>query len=194
MTKLRHFSFLTDENIVYSLFVDSDTQALFANAINIKSREDFKDWFHFQLMNHYHEFRMIEMDEKAIGFCYSYDYRTDGTVKTVVCILPEYREKGIGAMGELLFIDELLKTYPIRKVYNHIFSYNKQSLQSNLDGGFQIEGQLKEYRYYNGEYSDLYILSIERNQFYKLHTTTIDYIRRHDKKEVVRKSENSVLW
>lgn len=179
MVLLRELVISTDMPKIFNLFSDSETQFLFINTLQIKSKEDFTDWFRYQLINRYHEFKVIsDKDGNFAGFCYSYDYTTDGTVKTAVCVDKDHRNSGIGAAAEIVFIDELFTKYPIRKVYNHVYAYNKQSLKSNLDGGFAIEGQLKEYRYLNGEYHDMFILAITRKEFYARHEKILNHLRK----------------
>ena len=179
MIILRHVALSMDMDKLFKLYSDLETRFLFTNLLQIKSKDDFCEWFHFQVTNRFHEFRVIEDKGIFAGFCYSYDYQPDGVAKTAVCVSPEYRSSGIGAVGELLFLDELFRMYPIRKIYNHVYAYNENSLRSNLDGGFEIEGQLKEYRFLDGAYHDLFILAITREKFYCLHNDTLNTIRRN---------------
>lgn len=176
MINLRHIELAIDIDKLFNLYADLETRLLFTNLLQIKSKDDFCEWFRFQVTNRFHEIRIIEDNGLFAGFCYSYDYQPDGIVKTAVCVPPEYRNSGIGAIGELLFLNELFRMYPIRKIYNHIYAYNENSLKSNLDGGFEIEGQLKEYRFLDGDYHDLFILAITREKFYDLHKDTIKTI------------------
>lgn len=74
---------------------------------------------------------------------------------------------GIGAMATLSFMKQLFKQYPLRKIYVDIYDYNQESLKSNISAGFEIEGVLKEYRYLNGKYHSLNVLSISRECFEK---------------------------
>ena len=164
MVSLRNIDIGNDINIVYDCFSIYEQQKLISNRVIVKSKEDFKNWFVFQLKNYYHEFRIIEENKVAIGFCYSYDFFQD-ILKTVLYIKPEYQNSGAGVIAELLFLDELFRFYPLRKIYNHVYSYNSQSLKSHFSAGFVKEGVLKEYRYYDGEYHDVYIMSLSRQDF-----------------------------
>lgn len=166
MVTLRKLHIERDIDFIFKVFSDYDEQKLIASRIAVKSFEDFREWFVFQHKHYYHEFRIIEENGEVIGFCYSYDY-ADGNIKTVLHIIAKRQNSGVGAMAELLFLDELFKVYPIRKIYNHIYAYNKQSLNSHISAGFEQEGKLKEYRYFNGEYHDVFIMAITREAFYK---------------------------
>ncbi len=80
---------------------------------------------------------------------------------------------GIGAAMTLCFIDYMFAQYPINKVFFDVYSYNQESLTSNLKAGFILEATIKEYRFYNNTFHDLSILSISRNDFYKRYTNKI---------------------
>lgn len=175
MIKIRNFSVNEDFSTIYDLYSDSEKQALISSRVVVKSKEQFREWLIFQLNNYYHEFRIIELNDESVGFCYSYDCHDD-TVKTALYINDNFQNIGIGAAAELLFIDELFSLYPLRKIYNHVYEYNNQSLSSHFNAGFQTEGILKEYRYYKGKYHNLYILSISKEEFYNLHTKLLKQI------------------
>lgn len=165
MVKLTSFSINDDFAIVFNAFSNENTQALISNRVIVKSKELFRDWLIFQLQNYYHEFKIVDYNNEKIGFCYSYEY-IDGTIKTVMYIKDDYQDSGVGVLAEISFIDYLFNLYPIRKVYNHVYSYNEQSLNSHLKAGFNTEGKLIKYRYYAGHYHDVYILSITKENFY----------------------------
>lgn len=166
MIKLIPFSMIDDFEIVFNAFSNDKTQSLISTKVIVKSKEFFRDWLTFQLQNYYHEFKIVNYNDEKIGFCYSYEY-IDGTIKTVMYIKDDYQSSGVGVLAEITFIDYLFNLYPMRKIYNHVYSYNEQSLNSHLKAGFNTEGKLLEYRYYAGNYHDVYILSITREEFYK---------------------------
>ncbi len=169
---LRNVSIKDDIGFIYRMYADKRMQALISGRVTIKSKEDFREWFLFQLHNYFHEFRVIEMSKEIIGFCYSYAFN-DGVLKTALCIDYPYQKRGLGAAAGLLFLDMLFREYALRKIYSDVYSYNEASLSMHKSGGFSLEGILKDYRYYNGSYHDLNIFSVTREQFYKLHGNTI---------------------
>ena len=89
----------------------------------------------------------------------------------------KYRDVGVGALCGVQFLDELFSNYPLRKIYIDVYDYNKQSLACNLGIGFVEEGCLKGYRYNNGEYHDMHLLSITREKFYE---KAGGFLKRHD--------------
>jgi RimJ/RimL family protein N-acetyltransferase len=104
--------------------------------------------------------------DKRIGYVHNYDFSMrDGRCKLVVFIDESYREFGIGAIAAISFMRKLFDDYPIRRMYLDIYDYNKESLVSNLKAGFKEEGVIKNYRYHDGSFYDLHILSMDRKTF-----------------------------
>lgn len=146
----------------------TDQQSLISRQISITSFESFEHRFVEDLKCFYHVFFVVQNEkEENIGFVYSYDYRvTDGHCSIVVYVDKEYQTTGTGIEASMRFMDYLYKVYPINKIYTYIYQYNDQSLLCNRQAGFIEEGCLKSYRYYNGKYWDLHVLSMERKCFY----------------------------
>ena len=167
---LRKFNSKTDLDKLFDLMINTKDQMLFHGRVQFNSLEDFERWFMGNLSHAYHDFYVISDDEnnKIAGYVYSYEYRHyDGHAKVCVVMAEEYRQVGMGAIIGLRFLNELFSNYPLRKVYIDVYDYNKQSLKSNLDVGFEEEGCLKEFRYENGKYYDMHLLSLTREKFYE---------------------------
>ena len=168
MLKFTHVKISRDLSYLYNIMCITDQQSLISRQINIASFESFEHRFIEDLKYFYHVFFVVQNEkEENIGFVYSYDHRTtDGNCSIVVYIDKDYQTTGAGIESSMRFMDYLFKVYPINKIYTHIYQYNEQSLLCNRQAGFSEEGCLKNYRYHNGKYWDLYILSMERERFY----------------------------
>ena len=156
---------------LYAMMTGED-QYLFSTKLCFHSMDSFGHWLQDHLGNHFHDFYMVrlasagDMSETTIGYVHNYDFSLiDGHCKLSVYIQPAYRQTGLGGIAAALFMQRLFAEYPLRKLYSAIYEYNAESLRSNLAAGFQEEGVLRDYRYYNGAYHDLYYLSITREQF-----------------------------
>ena len=68
----------------------------------------------------------------------------------------------------MIFLNYIFKYYPIRKIFCSLFDYNNISKKVLKTAGFQLEGCLKQYRYFNREYHDMSIYALFRNEFYNL--------------------------
>lgn len=143
---------------------------MFLSYHNSNSLRDFDNWIQDRLKYFYSEFFMIvsRQEQEILGMVYSYEHMLkDGHAKIAVYISPEYRKNGIGAFAAIGFLHHLFSFYPFRRIYCDVYSYNQESLRSLLSCGFERTGCLQEYRYLNGEYHDLELLTISRETFYQ---------------------------
>lgn len=163
--ELRTIEIKKDILEMYSIMQDSD-QYLFSTKLSFNLQEQFEKWFIARLRNEFHDFRVICIDNKAVGFIHNYDFTLqDGHCKLAICINEEWRLTGVGSAAAIMFINELFDRYPLRKIYSTVYDYNLQSLQSNIRAGFVKEGYLEKFRYHNQEWHGMYYLSITREVF-----------------------------
>ena len=159
----------TDLDDVYKMMTGED-QYLFSVRIGVNSEQQFKDWFCERLRCDFHDFYIIadENSGQTIGYVHNYDFSLhNGHCKVVVYIKAQYRDSGIGGFAAIRFMDMLLMRYPLRKLYTAVYDYNQCSLTNNIKAGFTQEGSLEQYRYYDGQYHSLHLLSIDRESFYQ---------------------------
>ncbi len=167
---LKPYNFREDTEDLYGLISNYDEQIMFHSLVCLNSCMEFEQWMIDNFRRVYLDFRVIKDIKNyntTIGYAYAYDYRrNDLNCKLCLFLKKEYRDSGLGAFATIKYMDLLFRCYPIRKIYFDIYDYNKQSLKSNLQAGFIEEGCLKEYRYHNGSFYDLHILSMDRETFY----------------------------
>jgi RimJ/RimL family protein N-acetyltransferase len=96
-----------------------------------------------------------------------------GFTYLTVWLLPSLRtQRGLmpyGLVAAAEAINFAFYHYPIRKIYQHVVKANTGSLSSTQKAA-QTEGVLKAHYFFEGEYHDLVILSIDREtwqQFYE---------------------------
>lgn len=153
---------------LYKMMMGED-QHLFSTKITINSEECFANWLLEHMKSDFHDFFVIADVNKnaSVGYVHNYDFSLkNGNCKIVVYIDAAYRNIGLGGHCAIKFMDYLFSEYPIKKIYVTIYAYNRESLYSNLKAGFMEEGVLEKYRYYNGKFHDLHILSMNRKRFY----------------------------
>jgi len=56
----------------------------------------------------------------------------------------------------------------LRKIKLYVFSFNKRAIRSYEKCGFKTEATLKEELYRDGQYQDVYIMSIFKKDFESL--------------------------
>ncbi len=144
-------------------------QIMFIKTNNFNSMRDFDGWIQDNLKYFFHDFFVIEtLDNEFIGFVYSYDSSMkDGHCKMTVYICEKYRNVGVGAYIGLKFMDHLFTYYPFRRIYCDVYEYNSNSFSSLTQCGLEETGRMREYRYYDGKYYDLILLTITRETFEK---------------------------
>lgn len=163
--KLRTLSVEHDIDFLYMNMMCPE-QYLFSTKIMSNTIHTFRNWLLNQLRSGFHDFYIVEYMNQRIGYVHNYDFSMkDGRCKIVVFIEETYREFGIGAITAICFMKKLFEDYPLRKLYLDIYDYNKESLGSNLKAGFIEEGVIKKYRYHDGKFYDLHILSMDKETF-----------------------------
>lgn len=168
---LKRFDARRDLDFIRISMLESDDRFLFSYSLQINSFQHFEKWFMEQLDGNFHDFFMIytDNDYEPVGYIYSYDFLSaDGHCRICVYIDPMYRLTGIAGIATISFLKMLFVEYPLRKVYFTVFDFNKASLESNLHAGFSEEAVLKKFKYYDGEYYDYHILSMERERFFEV--------------------------
>lgn len=148
-------------------FMTSDDSYLFSSK-KFNSRKSFFDWLYGSIGTVFHDFFCLRVASRTIGFVYSYNFSlVNQNCKILTYIDKDFRNFGVGTFAAVEFINYLFETYPLEKIYTTVFDYNENSLESNFKAGFIEEGELKEYRYYEGKYHSLHYLSITKRQFYE---------------------------
>lgn len=165
-----YLSKLSNDRDLYFLYqaMSSGDQFLYSTQITHNSEKMFYEWIYQRLDHEFHDFYLVKKveDNENIGFVHNYDFSLkDGHCKLVVYISSVLRDTGIGGIAAILFMKQLFKEYPLKKLYSTIYDYNSQSLESNIRAGFKEEGVLKKYRYYDGAYHNLHYLTMTREQF-----------------------------
>lgn len=148
----------------------SEDQYLYSTKLRFYSIQTFQHWLECRLGRDFHDFYIIRDSSglSQIGYVHNYDFSLiDGHCKLVVYIISKYRETGFGGIAAIEFMKTLFFLYPLRKLFSTIYEYNKESLKSNLAAGFELEGIIKDYRYFDGKYHNIYYLSIEKEKFEK---------------------------
>lgn len=152
--------------VVFEWMNNPEDQVLFlANRLD-NCFQDFEGRFHDLLKHFYHDFFIVETDSgEPMGMVYSYDLKSmDRHCKIAIYLSPKWRS-GHGALAAIQLLDYMFCRYPLKRVYCDIYSYNTESLACTLQCGFEEIGRIPEYRYYNGEYHDLVLLTITREEF-----------------------------
>lgn len=108
---------------------------------------------------------VILKNQKYVGTIYSYNLnRTDGYVFVTIYIARPWRNNGYGIQAVAVFLEYLFREFGLHKVYAEAYSYNHESLNALMTGGFVVEGRFRGHRLYCGERFDLLRLALFRGQ------------------------------
>ena len=156
---------------IYKCYQDYESRPLFTNNFNIMSRDEFSDYIDKRINHEFHDFMIIidTITNLPIGFVYTYNFnRQNGYMFFAIYLEENARHSMNVAVTSMIFFNYIFKHYPIRKIYCSLFDYNFISKKVLKIAGFQLEGCLKQYRYFNREYHDMNIYALFRDDFYSL--------------------------
>ena len=162
---------VSDEDFlfIYDIFTDFEEVYLWNNSRNDYTIEGFANDFKRKLNEVYRHFYIISDNKtfRKIGFIFCYNTHTeDGYAYTGTYLISEYRNLLFAAEAGLLYYTHLFKYHNFRKLYSEVYTYNRDSKQFLSSAGFQVEGTLKQHRYYKNEYTDLEIYAVYRDDFF----------------------------
>lgn len=121
----------------------------------IHSKNEFRDWLVRQLHGFYHDLYLLYDKQLVKGYLLSFDYRVyDGHCQIYGCW-----NSGINYDPLRLFIDRLCSEYPLRKIFLKITGKESVLMQSAKEVGFVEEACLKEYKYIEGQFVNMHVLS-----------------------------------
>lgn len=153
-----------DKDALY-LYHEMDRHGLLTNR-NIGTDSEFVSYFEHQLRNYYSDFWIIEdsLRTHQEGFLYTWDYR----VRDGHCHFDYYISSGnqndiqeiIKNTLKMLFIE-----YPLNCIYIHITSDDSEKVMICDSLNAEKEAVLKDYRYKNGNYIDVQVMSFARKIF-----------------------------
>ena len=84
-------------------------------------------------------------------------------------IAPEYHGEGYGSEANALFIDYIFDTFEIRGLRARAFSSNAPSCTVLEKLGFTQEGTLRDHRFLDGEYEDVVLYGLLREEWANEH-------------------------
>lgn len=155
MYLLKKFVLEDDFRQLYELVFYNYTQTNMPGQPIIHNENEFFDWLTHQLHGYYHDLYLIYDENEISGYIVLFDYR----IYDMHCQIYGFNKGGLNC--ELLgrFINCLCSKYPLRKIFLQITENELSLLQVAKEVGFLEEARLIEYKYIDGKYIDVYILS-----------------------------------
>ena len=86
------------------------------------------------------------------------------------CILmPEVRKRGISILASSLFYREAFAKLHLNRIQAFVDNRNVNASKSLVGIGFNYEGKLIEYEYFDGQYIDIEVFALTRKRFFELY-------------------------
>ena len=154
---------------MYEIYIDQEQRLNILPKKSYVTMDQFETNFKRHIESKYTEFKIIRDDSNDfIGFVIAYDYmRDDNHMKVTVYVKPEFQHGAYGLVAVVKFIDFLFSYYNLNKIFTEVYDFNVPSIKLHNTFGFEEEGRLKEYKYYNGRFHDMLIFAITREKFYE---------------------------
>jgi RimJ/RimL family protein N-acetyltransferase len=111
-----------------------------------------------------------ERPNEVLGVVYGYDvdYRNRHCY-IATQVMPQYEGAGWTQEGVALFINYLFSVFDFRKIYGEATELSAETFKSGADKRFRLEAVLKDHEYIMGNWIDLYIISIFREDWDSQH-------------------------
>lgn len=109
----------------------------------------------------------LEQDDKLIGTCGLYDIDNvsrKAELRMKICETA-YRGQGLGAESLKQLLDFGFKDANLHKIWLRVMADNEPAIKLYLNGGFQQEGVLRHDMFIKGEYQDLIVMSILKEEY-----------------------------
>ncbi len=155
---------VADDDIpfLFRLFADPERSHLWMRGRRVYDEQGFHEAWAAWSAGSFADKFIVTSAGRAIGLAFYYD-RTleDGYTKMTVLLEEASTGHGAGVIATALFTDWLFKALPLRKIYHEVFSYNPNVVRMHRKFGLAEEGVLKGNRYWDGQYWDLHIFTLD---------------------------------
>lgn len=73
--------------------------------------------------------------------------------------------QGYGTEAKMLLLHYAFDTLNLRKVCSQVFAFNERSINYSKKCGYREEGRMRQHQFRNGEYHDIVLLAVFREDF-----------------------------
>lgn len=155
MHSLKRFTPEDDISDLYRFMFDRHPSVRMPEQPTIYSEDRFADWLVRQLNGYYHDLCLIYDDQKMSGYLLCFDYRAyDGH-----CQVYGFWDSPADSEPLREFVEWICSEYPLRKVFLQVTDKDYDLMRSAKTTGFSEEACLKEYKYIDGRYVDMHVMS-----------------------------------
>jgi len=151
MIKLQKSTF----NEIEHIFVSSCNRRYFSNNFEKKYRNCAQCEF-YEIINY----------NLIVGGLILHEYdEYSNRIMFTIAISEEQQNKGIGKMTMKRILDYIFKDRKIRRIYIEVYETNERAIKLYEGFGFIKEGRLRKHTYKNGDYIDLFIMGLLKEEY-----------------------------
>jgi RimJ/RimL family protein N-acetyltransferase len=175
---LRPFT-LDDVPLLYSLIIDPVVGRRFRFAGATPRPEEVA---HLAWQDVLCQFTAIrKRDDRPVGIVtvYSPDFR-NGYASAAVMADPSLWGSALGVEAFALLLEYAFMTWPFRKLYAEALEESLAQFKSSVGRFVEVEGRRKLHQFVDGEYQDVYILAIYRDEWLRVHEALTGYAVRDE--------------
>jgi len=127
------------------------------------------EWFERNRGNSNRFDGVIEIDNEPVGLIGLLDINTRFSKAEFHIMVGnhKYRGKGVALKATRIMLDVAFTKFGLNKVYSFIECENRSSLVLCTKAGFRVEGLLHQDAVLDGRFSNRYVMSILKQEFYK---------------------------
>lgn len=154
-----------DFDLLYDFFSDNENLSKISFPVLIRTKQEFDSFLHNKMTTTWRDFKIMVHSEKPIGFLFTHNHGSNHCYVSLG-VFNSYQSSGYGAKLAALALDYIFTQYPYEHVFQNVFGFNSASLSLHRTSGIAKEvGILPRVRYYNGEYYDMHIFTVDRDVF-----------------------------
>lgn len=168
-----------DRERLYGWHTELDHSHLWTQDREILPFDRFTARFERRMKNRIDLFFMIEQlsHQKPVGFVYNYGSDSVDRVTYLTLFIDQrYKVRGYGVDASFLFLNYLFADLAFRKVYSEVYGFNFHVTRLMEKAGLDMEGRLKEHRWWRGRFWDQYIYSVTDKSFQPLLDKYLPYL------------------
>jgi RimJ/RimL family protein N-acetyltransferase len=102
-----------------------------------------------------------------VGNCGFFDINLENRSAEIGIHIGEkkYWDKGFGTRAMGLILEHGFANMNLHRIYLQVYETNQRAIRSYEKAGFIIEGKMREAQYLNGQYEDVFLMSVLRQEW-----------------------------
>ena len=135
--------------------------------VSLKNRYYFSNSFEERYENcDSCEFYKININNLFVGGLILHDYdKYSKRIMFTIAISEEQQNKGNGSKAMKKLLDYIFNDRKIRRIFIEVYETNRRAIELYKKFGFKKEGSLRKHTYKKGNYIDLFIMGLLKEEY-----------------------------